>query len=480
VAEATDVDRSDAVVVAYIHDKEVTYSWHHSMIEMLGHDMGHAQRVMRGGYIAMSAETDGLSDARNKTVRLFLEERQADWLFWVDTDMGFAPDTIDRLLEVADPEARPIVGGLCFTQRLEASEGMGGWRCLATPTVFDWGHDGDKMGFVVNFNYAHDAVQQCMGTGSACILIHKSVFEKITEKYGEHWYDRYWNPTMERLVSEDLAFCTRANAVGCTVWVDTAVKTTHQKTLWLAEDDYYGQVALAQRMPSVPPATEATAVVVPVLGRPQNAAPFMESLRASTSPLATTVYAICDMDDETTYKAWAEAGAFPMTFADEGDPPGTFAEKVNLAYKYTDEPWLFLVGDDVKFEPGWLDHAQHAARDGAHVVGTNDLHNPLVVAGEHATHLLVRRAYVDERGASWDGPKVVCHEGYRHWFVDNEIVETAKRRGVWAFAKHSKVEHLHPLWGLAEDDDTYALGRAHVEQDKALFEARLAEYVGRD
>jgi hypothetical protein len=128
----------------------------------------------------------------------------------------------------------------------------------------------------------------------------------------------------------------------------------------------------------------------------------------------------------------------------------------------------------VRFHPGWLDQAQAAARDGAGVVGTNDLHNPRVTAGDHSPHPMIRRAYIDEQGASWDGPKIVCHEGYRHWFVDDEIVQAAKQRGAWVMAIHSKVEHLHPLWGLAADDETYALGREHTEQDKALFGERLA------
>lgn len=469
-------DSDGAVVVAYIHSQNVTYSWHHSLIELIGHDMGNAQRVLRGGYIAMTAETDGLADARNKTVKLFMEERQAEWLFWIDTDMGFAPDTIDRLLEVADPIERPIVGGLCFSQRQEKTDDMGGWRCLATPTIFDWGHDGDAMGFTVKFDYAVDAVQQCAGTGSACILIHRSVFEKIEETYGKHWYDRIPNPSMGRVVSEDLSFCMRANSLKIPAWVDSGVKTTHQKTLWLSETDYFSQLALADLQEQVPAATEATAVIVPVLGRPQNAQPFMASLRASGADLAK-VYAVVDDHDRETADAWTAEGAEVIWF-DDSDSPGTFAEKVNLGYVVTSaEPWLFLVGDDVRFHPGWLDHAQHASRDGAHVIGTNDLHNPRVTAGEHATHMLVRRNYVDERGASWDGAKSVCHEGYKHWFVDDELVTVAKQRGVWAFAKQSKVEHLHPLWGLAEDDSTYALGRESVEQDRALFEARLAEYA---
>ena len=89
---------------------------------------------------------------------------------------------------------------------------------------------------------------------------------------------------------------------------------------------------------------------------------------------------------------------------------------------------------------------------------------------------MVRRAYIDEQGASWDGPGVVCHEGYAHWFVDDELVTAAKQRDTWTAAPHAKVEHLHPLWGLAEDDETYRLGREHIAEDKTLFEKRLAEH----
>ncbi len=463
-----------AVVVAYVHDKQVTYSWHHSMIELVGWDLTHEARVMRGGYVSMKCGTDGLTDARNKAVKLFLEEDRADWLFWIDTDMGFAADTLDRLIEAADPVDRPIVGGLAFTQREEASDEMGGWRCLATPTVFDWtALDDGQMGFNVRWNYPPNTLTRCAGTGSACILIHRSVFERIQEKYGPIWYDRIFNPTMNKLTSEDLSLCLRAGAIGIPIHVHTGVRTTHQKALWLQEEDYFAQVAVARVPPSVPPAVEETAVIVPVVGRPQNAVPFMASLRASTG--LATVYAIADESDAETVAAWRTAGA--TVIRREGESVGTFAEKVNFGYERTSEPWLFLVGDDVRFQAGWLDQAQAAARDGAHVVGTNDLHNPRVTSGEHATHLLVRRAYIDERGSSWDGPKVVCHEGYGHWFVDDEIVAVAKQRGVWAMATHARVEHLHPMWGLAPDDEVYRLGQSHAEADRDLFASRVAEHA---
>jgi GT2 family glycosyltransferase len=466
-------DRGTAVTVAYVHEKMVTSSFHHCMISMIGWDLAHEGRIIRGGYKAWTCGTDGLTDSRNKLVAAWLREGQSDWLFWIDTDMGFAPDTVDRLFEAADPELRPVVGGLCFTQREEESDGMGGWRCRATPTVFDWTVlDDGQMGFSVRWDYPPDQVTRCGGTGSACVLIHRSVFERIDAKFGA-WYDRVPNPSMGQVLSEDLSLCLRAGALDIPVHVHTGVKTTHQKTLWLAEDDYFGQVALSRLVPPAPPATEETAVIVPVLRRPQNAAPFMASLKASGADLAT-VYAVADADDPDTAQAWKESGATVLTW--HGPSPGTFAQKANIGYRATAEPWLLLAGDDVKFHPGWLDQAQAAARDGADVVGTNDLHNPRVTAGDHSPHPMIRRAYIDEQGASWDGPGTVAHEGYAHWFVDDELVTVAKQRDTWTAAPHAKVEHLHPLWGLAEDDGTYALGREHIEQDKALFEKRLAEH----
>jgi hypothetical protein len=456
---------ADAVTIAYLHGNDVSYSWHRSLLDLIGHDLGHEQRVVRGGWLSMKAATGGIVEGRNDAAAGFLDGREADWLWWVDSDMGFAPDTVDRLLAAADPTDRPVVGGLCFAYKEAGPDGMGGARCAPRPTLFDWVAEDGKAGFKGRTTYPVNDLVRVDGTGSACLLVHRSVLERIRDQFGPVWYNRAQAPG-GGWISEDLSFCMRVGALGLPVFVHTGVRTSHAKTTWVVEEDYWSQAV-------APPATAECAVVVPVLRRPQNAAPFMASLRASTG--LATAYAVADDDDHETAQAWADAGARVLRFADDTGP-GTFAEKVNRGYGGTDEPWLLLVGDDVRFHAGWLDHAQAIAGDRHHVVGTNDLGNPRVLAGEHATHLLVRRSYVDEQGASWDGPKVVAHEGYGHWYVDDEIVTAAKQRGVWAMALGSRVEHLHPLFGSAPDDDVYELGRSHAEADRALFERRLGQF----
>lgn len=210
------------------------------------------------------------------------------------------------------------------------------------------------------------------------------------------------------------------------------------------------------------------AVVVPVLNRPHRAEPFMES----QSTDRVRVYAVVNEADTATRDAWiaARSNVFVTTL-------NTFAEKVNYAYGLTNESWLFLVGDDVAFHPGWADELLRAAAEsGASVVGSNDLANPRSENGSHAPHLLISREYIATQGASWDGPGIVCHEGYRHMFVDDEIVTVAKQRGVFAFARDAVVEHLHPVVNKAEVDATYRLGWSYAEVDKSRFAERMREY----
>jgi glycosyltransferase involved in cell wall biosynthesis len=227
----------------------------------------------------------------------------------------------------------------------------------------------------------------------------------------------------------------------------------------------HDELRLLMSLPTPTPIEEVD-VLIPVLHRPDNVKVLVDSLNATTE--FATAWFICDPDDVGEIQAVKQSGANVILHA------GSFGEKVNAAYPLTSAPWLLLVGDDVRFLPGWLGHALDIARlFDAQVVGTNDLSNPRVLSGDHATHPLIARSYVDQLGSSWDGPGVVCHEGYRHSFVDDEIVTVAKQRGTFHVALRSHVEHLHPLVGKAKDDNIYRFGEAYSEQDRQLFCARL-------
>jgi hypothetical protein len=452
------------VSLGFVHEDGVSESFDASYKGLIIWDLTRSGHLAHDtGEIKVRGTSYDLITARNMIAKQFIES-DSEWLLSVDSDMGFAPDSLDRLLEVADPVKRPIVGGLCFASRETGQDGLGGYRTVPRPTVLVYTDQNGKRGFRGVSYFPVNRVMQCDATGMAFVLIHRSVFERISTEYDGKFYDRIEAP--DGFLGEDVSFCVRAGALGFPVHVHTGVRTNHHKPQWVSDWQFWqGYVS--------PPATEATAVIVPVMKRPQNAAPFMASLRASTG--LATVYAVADKGDHETRAAWLAAGATVL------DAKGShFAEKVNEGARRTSEPWVFVVGDDVRFHPGWLDHAQYVGNtEGVAVVGTNDGANPRVLTGEHATHLLIRRSYIDEVGASLDGPGLVCHEGYRHWYVDDEIVSAAKLRGQWGMALAAMVEHHHPIWGTAPEDDVYKLGQLGAEADSKLFEDRMRRKLPR-
>jgi len=220
----------------------------------------------------------------------------------------------------------------------------------------------------------------------------------------------------------------------------------------------------------------AVSVIVPVMRRPQNAEPFMASLMSSTDQAHVIV--VADEDDNETWRAWLQAmpkGVGRVFRSAWPAPGGTFAQKVNLGYRMAPwTNWLFLCGDDVRFHERWLEAALTAAGvTGAQVVGTSAQN----ASDDWSPHPLISRRYVEKQGASWDGPGVVCHEGYRHNYIDSEICAVARQRGVWEMAHDSVVEHLHPAFGKGDDDPVYRLGQSFVDVDAAVWRERHEQFV---
>lgn len=214
-------------------------------------------------------------------------------------------------------------------------------------------------------------------------------------------------------------------------------------------------------------------VIVPVLNRPQRALLVAQSLAEATVRDYRLVF-VCSPDDDAEVDACTRVCAHydALVMVVDWQPGhGDWARKINAVYTQTSEPFLLLGADDLVFHPGWDTAALELAHAGFGVIGTNDLGNPTVQRGIHSTHPLVSRAYAGACGTVDECDKIL-HEGYRHNWVDAELVETAKQRGAWAFAAASRVEHFHPFWGKAQDDATYLAGREHYAADARLFQAR--------
>ena len=224
------------VAIAYLHPGQVSAAFSLSLLKLMLHE------TYRTGVppfvIANRCGAGNLVEGRNQAVSHMLDSTTCNWLLFTDSDMGFGADAVERLLEVADPVARPVVGGLCFAlrrvgtdQETQAEE----FRC--EPTVYHWRELEDRDGFEVVEDYERDAVVQVGATGAAFLLMHRSVLERIRARYGDRWFDRV--PHTKRndagavvfsaLFSEDISFCIRVAGVDRPLFVHTGVRTCHDK-----------------------------------------------------------------------------------------------------------------------------------------------------------------------------------------------------------------------------------------------------------
>jgi len=143
--------------------------------------------------------------ARNKIVYRAIEKGY-DYLFFMDSDMTFPPDTLDRLLN----HNKDIVGGFYVRKK----KGF-------LPNAFKLGfHENGKVmtEFVTDFREV-----EAIGTG--CLLIKTDVFKNIETP----WF--HYKPTLgspdHHMVTEDIVFCENAKKAGYKIYCDGTIACGH-------------------------------------------------------------------------------------------------------------------------------------------------------------------------------------------------------------------------------------------------------------
>lgn len=204
------------------------------------------------------------------------------------------------------------------------------------------------------------------------------------------------------------------------------------------------------------------AVLVPVLGRPHRVRPTL----AGFAP--HSVYFIPNPEDKDEIAAIKQAGGTILLTS-----TGNYAQKINAAIKLTTEPLIFLGADDLEPRPGWFDVAARYIKQGAQVVGINDMISRS--RSDHSTHFVLTREYSELRIITGE-PGPLC-EIYDHSCIDDELMATARYRGVYAYAEDAQIKHLHPDMGTAPSDSTYVKGRSHIRDDRRLWKSRKYWYI---
>lgn len=227
------------VAVGFLDPGHWSHCFGQSLIDLYLVDAHGSQRLVpHGKQLRDNAQAGGIVAGRNAVAKKFLDDTDCEWLFVVDSDMGFGPTTVDDLIASADPDTRPVVGGLCFSLRRDTPGEFYGQKYVVVPTCFEYVDTDDEIGFRSMIDYPRDALVQVGGTGAACVIIHRTAMEKVRARFGDTWYDHVTHPGGTTF-SEDLSFCVRLAACDIPVYVNTGVRTTHDKHgVFLDEDEF--------------------------------------------------------------------------------------------------------------------------------------------------------------------------------------------------------------------------------------------------
>jgi GT2 family glycosyltransferase len=276
-----------------------------SMVFLMVWDAKHNGVVVDGGSY-MQKHGSNVSQNRNQLVKTFLEGGW-EWLWFIDDDMTFEPDILDRLLEVADEKERPIVGALCFSYHQGSDREV-------VPTIYQIGEkDGEKK-LLSAIGYPHDQLVQVHATGTGCLLVHRRVFVELAKRWQAPWpwFDwSEWGHTFSEWgtipgtdveyagpgdhIGEDITFCLRAGSQGGNVpgydgngetfpvFVDTRIECGHRKSVTIDQGEYARRHPFQQGLPP-------TFVVVPVKGEHHYTESLLRQLAAQKGYAGIFVY----------------------------------------------------------------------------------------------------------------------------------------------------------------------------------------------
>lgn len=159
--------------------------------------------------------------SRNNLARRALEW-DADYVLWLDSDMVFEPDLLERLMTDLEDYDADMVSGLYFRRIIPY-----------TPVLFDRLDISGEITYWTEFKELPDDVFEVGGCGFGCVLMKTDVIYDVFGKY-QNCFAPLGN------TGEDLAFCWRARECGYKILCDPNVACGHVGNVVISREFYEG------------------------------------------------------------------------------------------------------------------------------------------------------------------------------------------------------------------------------------------------
>lgn len=169
-------------------------------------------------------------DSRNK-LALEAVETNADYVMWLDSDMVFKPDILERMLKSI--EGKDFVTGLAFARRMPFTP------CIYKKIRMGFGNEFESEQYL---DYPTDSLFEIDACGFACCLVRTSVFADLIES-GDARIFSPMNP-----FGEDISACIRMKKKGYKLWCDSSIKIGHVARTVVSEQSYQQYKQYVERL----------------------------------------------------------------------------------------------------------------------------------------------------------------------------------------------------------------------------------------
>lgn len=224
--------RTDRVAIGWIDGGQVDGLFCVSMLNLFTARSQRISTVIRVGGSLLSRQ-------RNEVVAAFLDDNDAEWLFFIDTDETITPEAFDILCAAAHDSLRPVVAGLYF-----AAWETGDKYPTPTPMIMRANETGR---YNPVWDFPANGVIPVDAAGTGALMIHRSVLTKIRQTSNasalkDHEQGRWcWfrdMPVAGDWFGEDIFFCRRVRDLGIPIHAATGARLGHHKMYWLSDAQY--------------------------------------------------------------------------------------------------------------------------------------------------------------------------------------------------------------------------------------------------
>lgn len=169
-------------------------------------------------------------DARNRIAKLAIDEG-FDRVLWLDSDMVFSPDLMERLSERLD-QGREFVSALYFKRKQPPEPVIYRDCCLRED------ENGKPVpSAVVYRDFPENALFEIAGSGFGAVMTTVQLLKDVYEAYGLPF-----SPAGG--LGEDLSFCARVSELGQKMWCDSSIQLGHVGQKIYTREDWDGWMSM--------------------------------------------------------------------------------------------------------------------------------------------------------------------------------------------------------------------------------------------